>query len=327
MSASSAPVDPPNPIEGFELRGITIDVFRALREEALSRNPEKDYWTMARLSAFIVGNHEILKDDCRFGKVDPGLTLTYEYQCSFIDVLKQDQLLGLVYDEVVGEEANMFVSFTYGDNFIDLVDSLERFLETLGEGERDKKICFWFDMLVNDQWHALDRDFDWWATTFRTAVQHIGRTLIFLSSWSDPAMIKRAWCLYEISCSKELYIAICKDQEADFLHALRNDSDSIIASFSRIDLENATAWLEEDKKQIFEAVRRTEGRFHGFNMAVVGLLRDWVTQRTRDLVQSIDLTVSGLNGAETLSESKLDDLVQSGNLLYKQGKLEEAKVV
>ena len=136
-------------INGFEFRGIKIDVFRALREEALSRNPEKEFWNMGCFSANIVGNHEILKKDCRFGEVDPELTLTHAYQCSFIDTLKQNALLDLKYDEVVGKEANIFVSFTYGDNFIDLVDALERFLETLDVDKRDKTY-FWYDMLVND---------------------------------------------------------------------------------------------------------------------------------------------------------------------------------
>ncbi len=294
-------------------------MFQKLRELALQRNPDKMYWSMGRLSASIVGNHEILKENCRWGVVDPSLTLTHAYQCSFVDALKQNALLDLKYDEVVGKEANIFVSFAYGDNFIDLVDALERYLMTLDERERDKA-CFWYDMLVNDQWHALDKDFDWWATTFRTAVQHIGETLIFLSSWSDPAMIKRAWCLYEISCSKKLSIAICRDQEANFIDTLRYNHSSIIASLSKIDLENATAYLDADKENIFEAVRSIEGGFHGFNVTVVGLLRDWVIQRARDVS-------SELIEVDALSEKELVDLGQSSILLTEQGKFEEAKEI
>ena len=46
-------LQPPS-INGFELRGIKIDVFRALREEALSRNPEKEFWNMGCFSANVL---------------------------------------------------------------------------------------------------------------------------------------------------------------------------------------------------------------------------------------------------------------------------------
>ena len=36
----------------------------------------------------------------------------------------------------------------------------------------------------------------------------IGRTLLILSPWDSPAMLKRAWCLYEISCSNPQGLAI-----------------------------------------------------------------------------------------------------------------------
>ena len=40
-------------------------------------NPDKNYWSMERLLALIVGNHEILKTRCRFGgDLNPETTLT-----------------------------------------------------------------------------------------------------------------------------------------------------------------------------------------------------------------------------------------------------------
>ena len=61
----------------FELRGVTIDLFRAIVKEALQRNPDKSYWNMGRISAEVIGNHEILKPDCRFGFIDKEATLTF----------------------------------------------------------------------------------------------------------------------------------------------------------------------------------------------------------------------------------------------------------
>ena len=143
----------------FELRGVTIALFRAVAKEALERNHDKSYWNMGRVSA----------------------------DSSLIEMLKTAHheiphfKLGVTYRQVVGTKANIFLSFAYGDNFIDLVEGLELFMED--EKRNPTTTYFWFDMFVNDQWHALDHDFDWWANTFSTAVESIGETVIFLSPW------------------------------------------------------------------------------------------------------------------------------------------------
>lgn len=47
---------------------------------------------------------------------------------------------------------------------------------------------------MNSQWDTGLRPFDWWTTTFRTAVQRVGRTLLVLAPWNDPIPLTRAWC-------------------------------------------------------------------------------------------------------------------------------------
>jgi len=137
----------------FETRGVSIELFRAMKKEALKRNPDEVYWTMGRVSAEIVGNHEILNEGCRWGKVDVNKTLTNKLRSSLINTLLEcnktslHDTLGLSYDGVVGERATVFISFAYSDNFIELVDALESFLENGID-----KVLFWFDMFVNDQW-------------------------------------------------------------------------------------------------------------------------------------------------------------------------------
>ena len=109
----------------FELRGVTIALFRAIVKEALKRNPDKSYWNMGRVSAELIGNHEILKPDCRFGVVDKDATLTFAADSSLIEMLRTTHheiphaKLGVTYNQGVGTKANIFVSFAYGDNFID----------------------------------------------------------------------------------------------------------------------------------------------------------------------------------------------------------------
>jgi hypothetical protein len=146
-----------------------------------------------------------------------------------------------------------------------MVDAAECFLEK-NPMMSSEKTFFWFDMFVNDQWVALDRDFEWWATTFREAVKEIGHTLLFLSPCLSPNMLTRVWCLYEISCSEKISIALSRKELASFQHTLRTDFDKIVASLCKIDLEKCDSFLKEDKEKIFTVVRSMEGGFHSFNV-------------------------------------------------------------
>ena len=312
----------------FELRGVTYTLFRAIVKEAVKRNPDKSYWNMGRVSAELIGNHEILRPDCRFGFVDKDSTLTFAADCSLIEMLKTAHreiphaTLRVTYDQAVGTKANVFVSFAYGDNFIDLVEGLELFLK---DEKRDPmETYFWFDMFVNDQWHALDHDFDWWANTFSTAVESIGETVIFLSPWDQPGMLKRAWCLFEISCSKKVSVAISKAQKDAFVKTLRKDRTEIYKALCTIDLEKATSFLPEDMDRISAVVRAKEGGFHGFNVVVVGKMREWVEETARALVMGICVEDDQV---DVISVEQLNDLVSAGILLSDGGKFDEAQAM
>ena len=313
----------------FELRGVTIALFRAIVQEALERNPDKNYWNMGRVSAELIGNHEILlKPDCRFGLVDKVATLTFATYCSLIEMLKSAHCeiphatLRVTYDQAVGTNANVFVSFSYGDNLMDLVEGLELFLK---DEQRDPmETYFWFDPFVNDQWHALDHDFDWWANTFSTAVESIGETVIFLSPWDQPGMLKRAWCLIEISCSKKISVAISRAQKDAFVTTFRVDSDEIYKALCTIDLEKATSFLPEDMERISAVVRAKEGGFHHFNMLVVAKMRGWVEETARALVMGMGVENDQM---DEVTMEQLADLVRTASLLSDGGKLEEAKAM
>ena len=68
---------PAEKAERFETRGVNIKLLKAILALALEVNPDESFWTIGAISAFIVGNHEILREDCRWGKIDPECTLTY----------------------------------------------------------------------------------------------------------------------------------------------------------------------------------------------------------------------------------------------------------
>ena len=43
-----------------------------------------------------------------------------------------------------------------------------------------------------------------------------------LSPWDQPGMLKRPWCLFEISCSKKVSVAISRAQKDAFVKTLRD---------------------------------------------------------------------------------------------------------
>ena len=116
--------------ENFEKRGVTLKLFQIVRDLALARNSTEVFWSSGAISAFINGNHEILKPGNRWGDVDASSTLTFSGQCSLVDLLQQRHseaagaephpLLGVTYEQVVGAKATVFLSFTYNSNFTEM---------------------------------------------------------------------------------------------------------------------------------------------------------------------------------------------------------------
>ena len=236
-------------------------------------------------------------------------------------------MLGLTYTEVVGAKANIFLSFAYMDNFADLVDAMELFLDTNASQYPKESTYFWFDMLVNSQWGALDKDFIWWATTFKEAVVEIGKTVCFLSPWSNPTIFSRAWCLLEICYSKNLSIILSKTEESRFHSTLiSGDITGITTAVSKIDLEKANCYIAAEKKQIFDVVESMmpEG-FSGFNNKVKTLLRAWVFETARLL--TVTTIVENDESRLKFGIPAEYDLVQSAKLHKENGRFEEAKAL
>ena len=137
--------------------------------------------------AVVNGHYEMLDPASRWGAVDPSSTLTYAAQCSIIDLLRRQHstdphpLLNVTYKEAVSR-ATVFLSVAYESNYFELLDGIDRHMQEHPELE-GRSTYFWFSAFVNDQWRALERDFDWWSTMFSEAVEEIGYTLCFFSSW------------------------------------------------------------------------------------------------------------------------------------------------
>ena len=315
--------------DSFEKRGVTYHLFERVRDLALTMNNDPAYWTIGRISAYIVGNHEIVESNCRFIPLPvKEKTLTYSGRNSLVEVLRLNhhsadfphEQLGVFYGQVVGHKADIFVSFAYSSNFIELVDGLHCFLENTPSLNRDTT-CFWFDLFVNNQWEALAHDFAWWATTFRKAVQDIGHTLCFLTPWARPDMLTRAWCLYEISCSRHLSITMSRSQIESFRATLTNPSTKreVEAALCKIDLQNSQAYLAADRDRIFEVVKSSEKGFIGYNTEIMALIRQWIVNTTTQLSSKI------LRSSHALTMKDVDDLVSFAGEFKDSGEFDKAK--
>ena len=273
----------------FEKRGVTLRLLQIVRDLALLKK-EKSFWSIGALSAHLNGNHEILQAENRWGNIDASRTLTYSAQSSLVDMLRKfhsksaggipHPQLQVTYDEVVGEKANIFLSFAYSSNYVDMVDAIEHFMLKKSSEFSPESTYFWFDVFVNDQWHALDKPFEWWASTFKEAVQDIGFTLCYFSSWERPTYVTRVWTLFELSCSTNLHIALSGEQRVAFYETLKNRDtiqSKILGAVGAINLQNATSYLPEDKERIFDVIQK-QGGFHQFDIRVMGMLSDWVKE-------------------------------------------------
>jgi hypothetical protein len=142
----------------FEYRGVTLKLLLAIKDEALSKNHDESFWSIGSISSIVIGNHEILKSDSRWGYVDPSTTCTFADQCSLIEVLRSHYSNGVphprfkvTYEEVVGEKADIFLSFAYTSNYIEMVDAIEGYI--LSNGLSPDNTYFWQVILFNTKYY------------------------------------------------------------------------------------------------------------------------------------------------------------------------------
>jgi hypothetical protein len=97
-------------------------------------------------------------------------TMTASVQLSFCEYLKK------MNHPAVGI-ATVFISHAWLYTFLDVMDALEyHFRQT-------PDIIIWFDVFSNNQHLAVELDFDWWRTTFKSAIQDFGHTVMVFAPW------------------------------------------------------------------------------------------------------------------------------------------------
>ena len=210
-------------------------------------------------------------------------------------------------------DATVFVSHAWAFRFADVLAALESWETRQKPGS--PPAFFWFDIFTNSQHDVTNRPFEWWNTTFKTAVASIGHTLLVLA-WDDPKPLRRAWCLVEIvatltSAGASLDIVMAPEEEARFRRSLLDDFESLVYKTCKTDLSTATAYhggeclvngvcrdlgaaCPNDLALIKGAVEAGIG-FEEANMRVIARLREWMAAAGTEALAKLSAEERGIS--------------------------------
>ena len=107
-------------------------------------------------------------------------------------------------------------------------------------------------------------------------------------------MLTRVWCLLEMCYSPRISIILSGREVLSFQQRLRKDLSSISKDLSsiskilcKIDVENATSFIQEDRVRIFDVIRSMSGGADGLNNKVMSLIREWIAGSLNQLTATI----------------------------------------
>lgn len=173
--------------------------------------------------------------------------------------------------------ATHFVSHAWAYKLEDVVSVLEEIAAEAAAACQPAPY-FWFDLVVNNQHQAPERGFEWWCTTFKDSIARIGRVVAIFSPWNHPVPLTRAWCLYELFAAVDrnvvLDVRLPASQRQPFLDAVSSNFQAIMDAMSEIDVRNAQAFADSDRRNILQAVEASVGCAQ-LNELVKERLRQW----------------------------------------------------
>jgi GTPase SAR1 family protein len=151
--------------------------------------------------------------------------------------------------------ATVFISHVWRYRFVDIMSALESHFRD------EPDTCIWLDLFSNNQHVAENRPFEWWTTTFKSAIAEFGRVVMVLSPWYEPIPFLRAWCWHELYCG---YSTNCKvevimpqSELQSMIEAVIHDPSSYANMLANIDFLRSDCFNPDDKDLIFETVKST----------------------------------------------------------------------
>lgn len=192
--------------------------------------------------------------------------LLAELKCSYCEYLEKSQRCNLLGGNLVGT-GSVFISHAWKYKFLDVVDAIEQHFY----GQQD--VFIWFDLFSNNQIVAPKLDFTWWSNTFKTAIQSFGHLVVVISPWQSPIPLTRAWCVFEIFCAAQngkciVELAMSSIEKEKFMAGMKDDRESFLKMLGDVDVDKATCFKHEDRKQIFRCVGDLEDGKNTINAIV-----------------------------------------------------------
>ena len=161
------------------------------------------------------------------------------------------------------------------------------------------------------------------AAAFKASVKSSGHTLIVCSPWSQPASLRRCWCLYEVLTTMTqgaaFAVAMTTKERAAFGAALRQNFREVERKcVADIDGRNAEAHSEDDRQMIFGWIQKAGG-FGKLNFEVKSALRRWIIKGGLALLRQMDDELG------TEHRTTLKFLNELGNVLHVSEEWTEAE--
>ena len=199
--------------------------------------------------------------------------LTEQSQSSLCDLLCH------IKHEAYSEKAEVFISHAWRYYFLDVVEAL------LYHFRDAPDTIIWFDLFSNNQHKATTLDYEWWQTTFKSAIADFQHTVMVMSPWHNPIPYTRAWCIFEAYCSAstdcKFEIAMSEKEQKQFIDDISGDVTSTIDKMlATIDAKKSESFNPEDRDKIFSVIVQTVG-FNRINSMVFEQFRNWVVEISR----------------------------------------------
>ena len=196
--------------------------------------------------------------------------MTARRKSSYGDLLRQQG------HHAYGEQAHAFISHAHSYIFLDFISALEWLLRD------EPDLLVWIDLVSINQHKPMDWSFKWLSTTFQSAVQSMGRTIMVMSPWDNPQPFTRAWCVFEAYCTATVdgrfEIAMSQADEKIFLDDIKRDVDGRMNyMLANIRAEKSQCSVATDRESIFAAIKESVG-FAKLDSMIFEEYRDWAIQ-------------------------------------------------
>ena len=145
------------------------------------------------------------------------------------------------------------------------------------------------------------------AKGFERVISKTKHTLMLMEPWRNPRPPQRVWCLFEgyqtLAQGGKLEVILGPQQQLDLRSTLSQNFAAVQHNVNSIDALLAEATKEEDRIQIFGAIKKLPGGFSGLNEAMRRAQRQWLVSAGTDCLQRTDPTRAPLGKETMVAES------------------------